>query len=92
MRWRRALADAARVAWSVTRNIQWLLIGGPHDGETLWIKQGSRVAYDGTVYQGQNYLHGGRLYRVGFVDPNDLEPSKVARLIRETELAHIAGS
>lgn len=73
-------------------NIQWLFVGGPHDGKTLWIKQGGRVAYDGAVYQGQNYLYNGRLYRVGFIDPNDLTPSKVAKLIAETGLAHIAGS
>lgn len=73
-------------------NIQWLLIGGPHNGKTLWIKQGSRVSYGGTVYQGQNYLHNGRLYRIGFIDPSDLEPAKVSRLIEDTNLSHIAGS
>ena len=73
-------------------DIQWLLVGGPCDGKTLWIKQGSRVNCEGTVYQGQNYLHNGRLYRVGHVDPNDLETGRVAGLIDETKLRHIAGS
>ena len=86
------MAYPARVVGAMEMNIQWLLVGGPHHGVTVWIKQGSRVSYDGTIYHGQNYLHNGRLYRVGFIDPKDLEPSKVARLIGETGLAHIAGS
>lgn len=72
-------------------NIQWLLIGGPRHGITLWIKQGSRVATGGAIYKGRNYLHNGRLFRIGFVDPNDLEPSTVGALIDSTGLHHIAG-
>ncbi len=72
--------------------IQWLLIGGEHNGKTMWIKQGGRVSCGGVIYNGQNYLSNGRLYRIGFVDPNDLLPSKVDAMIRAADLTHIAGS
>lgn len=72
--------------------IQWLLIGGPRDGQTVWIVQGDHVTVDGVVYQGQNYLDNGRLYRVGFLNPNDLLPSRVRYLIHKTGVQQLAGS
>lgn len=72
--------------------IQWLFIGGPRDGQTIWIKQGGRVAVDGVIYQGRNHLDNWRLYRVGFLDPNDLLPSRVRELIHKMGVHHIAGS
>ncbi len=78
-------------------NVQWLLVGGPADGKTVWVKAGISVRWpggDGKTYEyrGQNYLEGGRLYRVGCIDPNDLLPSKVRDLIHSTGVQHIAGS
>ena len=73
-------------------NIQWLLVGGPLDGKTVWVKRGGRVQVGGATYSGQNYPHDGRLYRVGFVDPNDLEPSRVIGLIRSTGVQHLTDS
>jgi hypothetical protein len=76
--------------------IQWLLVGGPADGKTIWIKCGASViirADDGDVlYIGQNWLENGKLYRVGAIETNDLQPSKVRGLIESTGLQHIAGS
>lgn len=74
-------------------SIQWLFVGGPRHGDTLWIKHGSSVRLsDGTVYQGQNFLFNGRLYRIGVVDPNAAQPSAVAQLLRDKQVQHIAGS
>lgn len=77
--------------------IEWLLIGGPANGKKLSVTGGGAVRWrddNGAeyLYHGQNYLHNCRLYRVGFIDPNDLLPSKVEKLIDETGLQHIAGS
>lgn len=71
--------------------VQWLLIGGPADGKTVWIMAGRTVRWrhcDGKVYEyrGQTYLRRCRLYRIGFVDARDFEPSKVERLIDESGL------
>lgn len=79
-----------------TENVQWLLIGGPADGKTVWVKAGTSVRWRGSdgkdyKYRGQNYLEGGRMYRVGVTDQNDLLPSRVRDLIRSTNLQHIAG-
>lgn len=76
-------------------NVQWLLIGGPADGETVWVKAGTSVRWSegkDYEYRGHNYLEGGRMYRVGAIDPNDLLPSKVRDLIHSKTLQHIAGS
>ena len=76
--------------------IQWLFVGGPADGKTMWIKHGAsvRILTDdgGVCYRGENWLENGRLYRVGALDRNDLLPSKVRALIESTGLQHIAGS
>ena len=71
--------------------IQWLLIGGPFHGETVWIKQGSRVLLSGVLYDGENYLDQGKLYRIGLHSPSFDQRAEVSRLIAETYLAHIAG-
>ena len=70
---------------------EWLLIGGPANGKKVTILYSGEVKWAGDngndrLYQGQNYLHRGHLYRIGVVDPNDAEPSKVARMIDESGL------
>ena len=73
--------------------IQWLLIGGPRHGTTVWIKSGwSVVAPDGTAYIGRNWLEDGRLYRVGFSDVSNIQPDAVRSLIQRLKPVHIAGS
>lgn len=50
---------------SVT-DIQWLLIGGPRHGETVWAGQNGRFpGPNGTIYYKSNYPHEGRMYRIG---------------------------
>lgn len=76
---------------------EWLLIGGPANGKKVTILHGGTVKWAGYnrndwLYQGQNYLHRGRLYRIGVVDPNDAEPSKVARMIDESGLRPLDGA
>jgi hypothetical protein len=87
----RELQTGSRLFEGVSVNIQWLLIGGTCDGKAVWIKQGSRVLCGGTLYEGQNYLHNGKLYRIGVLDPNAPAPSQVGNLIDNLKLAHIAG-
>lgn len=70
---------------------EWLLIGGPADGKKVTVLHGETVKWAGDngedwMYQGQNYLHRGRLFRIGVLDPNDAVPSKVARMIDESGL------
>lgn len=72
--------------------IQWLMVGGSAHGQTFWIKYGGRVRVGDETYQGQNYLHCGRLYRVGFINPDDLAADVVGQLIRKTGVKHIAGT
>lgn len=73
---------------------EWLLIGGPANGKKVTILRGGIVKWAGDdwLYQGQNYLHRGRMYRIGVVYPNDAEPGKVARMIDETGLRPIDGA
>lgn len=73
------------------RHIQWLLIGGPCHGETVWIKYGSRVLCQGTTYEGENYHLGGALYRIGRAPAADVFVGVIPNLIRETRLQHLAG-
>lgn len=76
---------------------QWLFIGGPLDGATRWVGGAARVqvatlggAYE---YLGQNFLHRGRLYRIGVgVNQAPPSPSSVTQMIDDTGLQHIAGS
>jgi hypothetical protein len=70
--------------------VEWLFVGGPQDGLTHWVGQGDRAAFGGVVYKGLNVHEFGRLYRVGFLDPNDLVPSRVRELIRKTGVKHIS--
>lgn len=73
-------------------NVQWLFVGGPADGRTLWVKAGKsvRMAVDDDgkecEYRGHDFLYNGRVYRVGALDPNDLLPSRITDLIRTTGL------
>lgn len=75
--------------------IQWLLVGGPAHGRTLWIKAGTSVQWgadDGTVYlyEGRDFAHGavrGALYRIGVcTGGGDVDMDQVPRLIAETGL------
>lgn len=80
-----------------TTPIQWLLIGGPHHGLTLWIKHGGAVVMfdDAGVkhrYQGVNYLENGRLYRLGAIDQDAIDMDSARELIQAKNLQHIAGS
>ena len=76
--------------------IQWLMLGGPGHGKTVWIKAGGAVLYPGprgrlpTHYQGENYLYNGRLYRIGRCDEKVSE-ALIDGLIQDTKLNHIAG-
>lgn len=70
--------------------IQWLLIGGPAHGTTLWISHGARVLHRGEIYEGENYLHDGRLYRVGRHAPVAAEADQICNLIESTRLRAIA--
>lgn len=78
------------------KSIQWLLLGGPGHGKTVWIKAGGAVLYPGprgkmpTRYQGENYLYNGRLYRVGRCDEK-ISEALIDGLIQDTKLNHIAG-
>lgn len=82
----------------MNQGMQWLLLGGPWNGKTLWVTAGSSVRVpheDGEeyLYAGQNYLHDGRLYRLGVChSEGDADLSAAPRLIQETGLQHIAGS
>ncbi len=73
--------------------IQWLLIGGEGHGETLWIKAGNAVVYpikdslENQQYLGSDYLHEGKLYRVGRHNPTPEETARIPALIVETKLA-----
>lgn len=76
---------------------EWLLIGGPANGKKVTILHGETIKWPGDngndwLYQGQNYLHRGRMYRIGVVDANDTDPSKAARMIDETGLRPIDGT
>lgn len=75
--------------------IQWLLIGGEGHGKTLWIAQGSRVSYpckhsyDTQLYDGQNYLNDGKLYRIGLHNATQEQRAEIPTLIMETRLSPI---
>jgi hypothetical protein len=76
--------------------IQWLFIGGPHHGTTMWIHQGSFVRMPGSgeeqlLYQGENYLHSNRLYRIGRFNPTPSQSAEVGTLINKRNLKPIAG-
>ena len=75
---------------------EWLLIGGPADGKKVTILHGAAIEWIGEdgkrwLYQGRNYLHRGRLYRIGLVDADDAAPNKVARMIDATATKPIGG-
>lgn len=79
--------------------IQWLLIGGPRHGTTVWIKAGwSVVLPDGTIYSGMNWIYDGRVYRVGYTCPGGAddviapEHSVVNELIHKLKPEPVAGS
>lgn len=74
--------------------IQWLLIGGEGHGKTLWIAQGSRVLFginsnEARIYDGENYLNDGRLYRVGLHNATPEQRAQIPTLIMETRLSPI---
>lgn len=71
--------------------IQWLLIGGAAHGRTVWIKYGDRVACDGDLYEGENYLSQGAPYRIGVCRPTAAQRSEVPGLIATTGLVRIVG-
>ena len=71
--------------------VQWLLIGGPSHGTTVWIKSGARVLSGGAIYEGRNYLHNGELYRIGYVNEQDLNTGFVPRLIELKKLTPVGG-
>jgi hypothetical protein len=77
------------------RYIQWLLVGGPADGQTIWVEADRpyiAVREDGGMeyeYAGHQFQYGGGIFRVGAIGPNDLLPSKVASLIRSSGLQPI---
>lgn len=77
---------------------EWLLIGGPADGKKVMILLHEETLKWPTengnewLYQGYNYLHRGRVFRIGIIDTNDVEESKVARMIDETDLWPIDGA
>lgn len=69
-------------------SFQWLLVGGPLDGRTVW-HTGVRVTcsvsgrFEGpsvdsppeeALYEGRNWLFNGRLYRIGVFVPKDRPP------------------
>jgi len=70
--------------------IQWLLIGGPAHGTTVEITQGARVLCQGQIYEGENYLHDGRLYRIGRHAPVAAEADQICNLIQSKRLRAIA--
>ena len=78
--------------------IQWLLVGGPANGKTLWIKAGSAVRIphengEDYLYCGENYLNAGRLYRIGIChSEGDANMAAVPNMIEQASLQHIAGS
>lgn len=69
--------------------IQWLLIGGQQHGKTLWIKYGSRVISGEQIYEGENYLHEGKLYRIGSFMPTMDQRAEIDILIKRERLTPI---
>lgn len=72
---------------------QWLLVGGPADGTTVWVKAGKSVMWPGKdgekyLYHGHDFIDGGKLYRVGCIDDKDLVSSRVVLLIHRTKVQH----
>jgi hypothetical protein len=70
---------------------QWLFVGGPADGATLWVDGGNTVIFstdDGAKveYRGHDYVKGSCVYRVAAIDPQDLLSSKVVDWILFTGL------
>jgi hypothetical protein len=62
--------------------IQWLFVGGPADGATLWVDGLKTVRFatdDGAEveYRGWDYVKDGSIYRVGVLNPKDLHSSKI---------------
>lgn len=82
----------------MVEQVQWLLVGGPANGRTIWVKSGSSIRFphsDGEdyLYCGENYLNDGRLYRIGVChSEGDADMSAVPRMISSTGLKHIAGT
>jgi len=74
---------------------QWLLVGGPADGKTVFVAQGAAVRWVGLdgleyLYWGQDFIDRDRLYRVGVLELKDLQPDRVRDLIRSSQVKHIA--
>ena len=79
------------------KQFQWLLIGGEGHGQTLWMSHGSRVVYpckasfERQLYEGQNYLSDGQLFRIGTHNATSDQMSLIPQLIKKTKLAALAG-
>ena len=73
--------------------VQWLLVGGPGHGQVLWIKAGTNVIYPRSgevfLYEGENYLCEGRLYRIGCHNPTSIQRAEISILIHATKLEPI---
>lgn len=74
----------------MARLTQWLLIGGPGHGETLWTDSAT-VYYPGKclenyLYTGNDYVHDGKLYRIGVHNAVSEQMSAIPELINKTKL------
>lgn len=73
---------------------QWLFVGGPAHGKTCWVKAGKSVRwadeqgneYD---YKGYDYIFGGRRYKIGVQNFNDIEDKAVRMLLQSTDVEPI---
>jgi hypothetical protein len=73
--------------------IECLLVGGRSHGEIHAVRLGNRMAAGGQSYQGENYLHNGRLYRIAKCvsdTPTVEQLGEVPTLIDENRLKAIA--
>lgn len=75
----------------MNQEVQWLLIGGPQHGKTIWIKSGSRVAFftgldEVLHYEGENRLCDGKLYRLGRFSPSAEQVDQIDNLIKAVGL------
>lgn len=68
-------------------NIQWLFVGGPAHGKTVWVKAGNSVRWaddDGKEhkYRGHDYRLDGKFYRVGARSVEDIQDGEVRSMLR----------
>lgn len=54
----------------MTKEVQWLLVGGPQHGKVIWTKADARVSFFDSLdeiqhYVGEDRIFDGKVYRIG---------------------------